>query len=228
MIEALAIAGGALWLGLLTAISPCPLATNIAAVSYVGRQVGSPRRALLAGVLYTLGRTVVYVALAALVISALLSMVTLSAVLQRLAARALGPLLIVVGIALLGVLPLPSFGGGLSPRVERLATHGVWGAALLGMVFALAFCPLSAALYFGSLIPLATAHGSRFVLPALYGVGTAIPVLGFAILVAAGAASLGSTYERLRQVERWARPATGVVFILAGIYETLRATFHVL
>ena len=108
MTEALAVAGGALWLGLLTAISPCPLATNIAAVSYVGRQVGSPRRALLAGALYTLGRTLVYVALATLVISALLSMVALSATLQRLAARALGPLLIVVGIALLGVIPIPS------------------------------------------------------------------------------------------------------------------------
>jgi cytochrome c-type biogenesis protein len=228
MIETLAVWGGALWLGLLTAVSPCPLATNIAAVSYVGRHVGSPRRALVAGVLYTFGRTVVYVGLAALVISALLSMVALSAALQRLAAKALGPLLIVVGVALLGVIPLPSFGGGLSKRTERLAAHGVWGAALLGMVFALAFCPVSAALYFGSLIPLATAHGSRLVLPALYGVGTAVPVLVFAILLATGAATLGRTYERLRQIERWARPATGVVFILAGIYETLRATLHVI
>ncbi len=228
MTEALAVAGGALWLGLLTAISPCPLATNIAAVSYVGRQVGSPRRALLAGVLYTLGRALVYVALAALVISALLSMVALSATLQRLAARALGPLLIVVGIALLGVIPIPSFGGGLSQRAERLASHGVWGAAPLGMVFALAFCPLSAALYFGSLIPLATAHNSRLLLPALYGVGTAVPVLGFALLLASGTATLGRAYERLQRLERWARPVTAVVIILAGIYETLRGTFHVL
>ena len=228
MIETLAVAGGALWLGLLTSISPCPLATNIAALSYVGRQVASPRQSLLAGVLYTLGRTVAYVGLAALVISALLSMVEVSAVLQRLAARALGPLLILVGIALLGAIPLPSFGSGLAQRSERLAALGVWGAAPLGMVFALAFCPVSAALFFGSLIPLATAHASPLALPALYGVGTAVPVLGFAILVAAGAASLGGAYERLQRVERWARPATGIVFIAAGIYETLRGVFHVI
>jgi cytochrome c biogenesis protein CcdA len=226
--EALAVGAGALWLGVLTSISPCPLATNIAALSFVGRHVATPRRAALAGVLYTLGRTVAYVAIAALVISALLSMVAVSATLQRFAAKALGPLLIVVGVALLGVIPLPSFGGGLARRSERLAAGGVWGAAPLGMAFALAFCPVSAALFFGSLIPLATRHASPIVLPVLYGVGTAVPVLAFAVLVAAGAASLGSAYERLRRIERWARPATGVVFILAGIHETLRGIFHVL
>ncbi len=225
MTEALALAGGALWLGLLTSISPCPLATNIAALSYVGRQVASPGQSLLAGVLYTLGRTVAYVVLAALVISALLSMVEVSNVLQHLAAKALGPLLIVVGIALLGVIPLPSFGDGLARRSGRFAALGVWGAAPLGAVFALAFCPVSAALFFGSLIPVATAHASPLALPALYGVGTALPVLGFAILVAAGGASLGGAYERLKRVEHWARGATAVVFILAGIYETLRGTF---
>jgi cytochrome c-type biogenesis protein len=226
--EVLALAGGALWLGLLTSISPCPLATNIAALSFVGRQVGSPRRALLAGVLYTLGRTVAYVALAALVVSALLSMVEVSAVLQRFAAKVLGPLLIVVGVALLGLVPLPSFGGGLARRLERIGGHGPCGAMLLGAAFALAFCPVSAALFFGSLIPLATTHASRLALPALYGIGTALPVLGFAVLVAAGTATLGGAYERLRRIERWARPATGIVFVLAGIHETLRGVFHVI
>jgi cytochrome c biogenesis protein CcdA len=226
--EALVVAGGALWLGVLTSISPCPLATNIAALSFVGRHVGSPRQALLAGALYALGRTLAYVALAALVIAALLSMVDVSATLQRLAARVLGPLLIVIGVALLGVIPLPSFGGGLASRSERLAAAGVWGAVPLGVVFALAFCPVSAALFFGSLVPIAIGHDAPLALPALYGVGTSIPVLGFAVLVAAGSASLGTAYERARRIERWARPATGVVFILAGIHETLRGVFHVI
>ncbi|MEW6336812.1 MAG: aromatic aminobenezylarsenical efflux permease ArsG family transporter [Acidobacteriota bacterium] len=226
MTEALAVAGGALWLGVLTSISPCPLATNIAALSFVGRHVGSPRRALLSGVLYTLGRTLAYVTLAALVIAALLSIVEVSATLQKVAARALGPVLIVVGVALLGVIPLPSFGGGVNAKIERLAAAGVWGAVPLGAAFALAFCPVSAALFFGSLVPIATSHGSPVMLPALYGVGTAIPVLGFAVLLAAGRAGLGTAYERLRRIERWARPATGVVFILAGVYETLRGVFH--
>jgi cytochrome c biogenesis protein CcdA len=155
-------------------------------------------------------------------------MVEVSGTLQRLAARALGPLLIVAGVALLGVIPMPSFGGGPSARLERLAAAGVWGALPLGAAFALAFCPVSAALFFGSLVPIATSHGSRLALPTLYGIGTAIPVLGFAVLLAAGTASLGSAYERLRRIERWARPATGVVFILAGIYETLRGVFHLI
>lgn len=228
MSETLALVGGALWLGILTSISPCPLATNIAALSFVGRQVGSPRRALLAGILYTLGRTVTYVALAVLVISALLSMVSVSMGLQRVAARLLGPVLIVVGVALLGFMPLPSFGGGLARRLERLGTHGAWGAMALGVAFALAFCPVSAALFFGSLVPLATARHSPLALPALYGIGTAIPVLAFAVMLAAGTATLGGAYERLRGVERWARPLTGAVFILAGIYETLRGVFNVL
>jgi cytochrome c biogenesis protein CcdA len=226
--ETLALAGGALWLGLLTSISPCPLATNIAALSFVGRQVASPRRALLAGVLYTLGRTVAYVALAALVISALLSMVEASFVLQRLAAKALGPLLIVVGVALLGLVSLPSFGGGIARRLERSAGRGAWGALPLGAAFALAFCPVSAALFFGSLVPLATAHHSPLALPTLYGLGTAAPVLAFAVMLAAGTATLGGAYERLRRIERWARPVTGIVFILAGIHETLRGVFNII
>lgn len=219
-------AGTALWLGLLTSISPCPLATNIAALSYVARHVSSPRKALLAGMLYTLGRTVAYVVLAMLIIATLLSIVQVSVGLQKLAAKVLGPLLIVVGVALFGVIPLASIGGGSASRFERLGALGAWGAAPLGMAFALAFCPVSAALFFGSLVPLATANGSTFALPALYGVGTAVPVLAFAILVAIGAASLGTAYDRLRRIERWARPATGVIFVLAGIYETLRGVFH--
>jgi len=228
MTDPLAIAGGAVWLGLLTSISPCPLATNIAALSFIGRHVGSPRRALAAGILYTAGRTLAYVAVAALVIAALLSMVEVSATLQRAAANFLGPLLILVGVALLGVIPLPSFGGSLAARSEGLASRGVWGAVPLGMVFALAFCPVSAALFFGSLVPLATTHHSPLALPALYGIGTAVPVLGFAVLLATGSASLGGTYERLRRLERWARPITAVVFILAGIHETLRGVFHLI
>jgi cytochrome c-type biogenesis protein len=228
MSELVIAAGGALWLGVLTSISPCPLATNIAALSYVGRHVSSPRKALLAGALYTAGRTFAYVALAALVVFALLSMVEVSFFLQSAAAKILGPLLVLVGLVLLNVIPLPTIGSGLPARMERLAGAGVWGAAPLGVAFALAFCPVSAALFFGSLIPIAAAHSSVIAMPGLYGLGTAAPVLVFAVLLAAGAAGLGTAYERLRQIERWARPATGVVFILAGIYEILRGIFHLI
>lgn len=222
-------AGSALWLGILTSISPCPLATNIAAVSYVGRQVGSPRAILLSGALYTAGRALAYLVLGAAAVWSLMSVVTVSNFLQGNFHRALGPLLIVVGLLLLGIfkLNLPGFGvsAGLQQRVDR---SGVWGAGLLGIVFALSFCPVSAALFFGSLIPLAVDNSSPLLLPTIYGVGTAIPVAGFAILLAGGAGWLGKALDRVQAFEIWARRLTALVFICVGIYETLRSTFYLI
>jgi cytochrome c biogenesis protein CcdA len=219
----------ALWLGILTSISPCPLATNIAAVSYVGRHVGSPRQVLLAGGLYTAGRMLAYLVLGAAAVWSLLSMVTVAGFLQGTFHRALGPLLILVGLLLLGLLRLkvPSIGvsEGLQDRVDRA---GIWGAGLLGIVFALAFCPVSAGLFFGSLVPVAVTHSSPLLLPALYGVGTALPVAVFSLLLAAGVGWLGKALDRVQVFELWARRATGVVFIGVGIYETLRSTLYLL
>jgi len=222
-------AGSALWLGILTSISPCPLATNIAAVSYVGRRVGSTRAVLLSGALYTAGRTLAYVALGAAAVWSLMSVVEVSSFLQGGFHRALGPLLIVVGLLLLGVikLKLPGFGvsDGLQERVDR---WGVWGAGLLGIVFALSFCPVSAGLFFGSLVPLAAERGSPLLLPTLYGIGTALPVAVFAVLLAVGAGWLGEALDRVQSFEVWARRVTAVVFIGVGVYETLRSTLYLI
>lgn len=220
---------GALWLGILTSISPCPLATNIAAVSYVGRQVGSPRAILLSGALYTTGRSLAYLVLGAAAVWSLMSVVAVSSFLQGGFHRALGPLLIVVGLLLLGVfnINLPGFGvsEGLQQRVDR---SGVWGAGLLGVVFAMSFCPVSAGLFFGSLVPLAAEHSSPLLLPTVYGVGTALPVAAFAVLLAAGAGWLGKVLDRVQAFEIWARRVTAVVFIGVGVYETLRSTFYLI
>jgi len=222
-------AGSALWLGVLTSISPCPLATNIAAVSYLGRQVGSTRAVLLSGGLYTGGRTLAYVVLGAAAVWSLMSMVAVSSFLQGGFHRALGPLLIAVGLLLLGLfnVNLPGFGvsSGLQQRVDR---SGVWGAGLLGIVFALSFCPVSAGLFFGTLVPLAADRSSPLLLPTLYGIGTALPVAGFAVLLAAGAGWLGKALDRVQALEVWARRVTAVVFIGVGVYETLRSTFYVI
>ncbi len=222
-------AGSALWLGILTSISPCPLATNIAAVSYVGRQVGSTRAVLASGGLYTVGRTLAYLVLGAASVWSLMSMVSVSSFLQGSFHRALGPLLIVVGLLLLGIfkLNLPGFGvsTGLQQQVDR---SGVWGAGLLGIVFALSFCPVSAALFFGSLVPLAVDNGSPLFLPTVYGVGTAIPVAVFAILLAVGAGWLGKALDRVQAFEIWARRLTALVFIGVGVYETLRSTLYLI
>lgn len=221
--------GSALWLGILTSISPCPLATNIAAVSYVGRQVASARATLASGVLYTVGRTLAYVVLGAAAVWSLMSLVAVSSFLQGTLPRLIGPLLIVLGLLLLGLFrfSLPGFGWSerLKQRVDRM---GVWGAGLLGIVFALSFCPVSAGLFFGGLVPLATEHGSPLLLPAAFGVGTALPVAVFAVLLAAGVSWLGSALDRVQAVERWARPVTAVVLIVVGVYETLRSTFYLI
>jgi len=221
-------AASAFWFGFLTSISPCPLATNITAMSFVGRRVGNPMKVLLSGVLYTLGRSLTYMTLGGLLVASLLSAPRVSLVLQRTMNKALGPILIVVGVLLLGVIPLRLPSSGLSQRVgERIAKWGPFGALLLGALFALTFCPVSAAFFFGSLLPLAVEQRSPVLLPALFGIGTAIPVLGFAVAIALGAKSLGKVFGKLAKIERWARLVTGVVFIGVGVYLMLVHVFRV-
>jgi cytochrome c-type biogenesis protein len=219
----------ALWLGILTSISPCPLATNIAAMSFIGRRVGSSRRMFVAGLLYTAGRMLVYVVLGIIIVSSLLSISEVSIWLQEYMNKILGPLLILVGMVLLELIRLPITGGGLVSKMQnRAESYGVWGAGLLGVVFALSFCPVSAALFFGSLIPLCASKGSIALLPSVYGIGTALPVVLFATLIAFGAGSVGKAFNRLTHIERWARRVTGGVFILVGIYYCLTYIFKIL
>jgi len=226
MIEGLLAIGTALWLGILTSISPCPLTTNIAAISFIGRRVGSTPRVLASGLLYTIGRILTYVGLGTLIVMSLLSIPEISMLLQKYMNKLLGPILILVGMFLLELITLRpgkgAVGSGLQTRAE---SSGVWGALLLGMVFSLSFCPVSAALFFGSLIPLAVSNDSQLVLPAVYGIGTGLPVLLSALVIAFSAKSLGRVFNRLSQIELWGRRITGGVFILAGIYYCLRFIF---
>jgi cytochrome c biogenesis protein CcdA len=225
---AIAAGGTALWLGVLTSISPCPLATNIAAISYISKGLGAPWRVFATGALYTAGRSLTYLALAALLVTGLLSIPQLSSFLQTYMNKLLGPILILVGMYLLGLLQFhfstSVVGGSLEARFQ---SWGLWGAAFLGILFALSFCPVSAALFFGSLVPLALQHEAAVSLPALYGIGTALPVLAFAVLIAGGAESVSKAFNRLAQVDKWARTVTGVVFVGVGIYFCLAYIFQV-
>ena len=222
-------AGSALWLGILTAISPCPLATNIAAISYIGRKVGSAGHVLASGLLYTVGRTLVYLALAVVLVASVLSVPQVAQFLQRWMPLVLGPILILVGMVLLGMIEVNFRGGGMSEGMRRrIDALGVWGALPLGAVFALAFCPTSAALFFGSLVPLALRLNSSVTLPLMYGVGTALPVIGFAVLLATSVQAVGKAYQVLARLEWWARVLTGWVFIGIGIYYALRYVYEVI
>ncbi|MBP1625281.1 MAG: Cytochrome c biosis protein, transrane region [Acidobacteria bacterium] len=216
----------ALWLGILTSISPCPLATNIAAISFVARNLGSSQKILWSGVLYSAGRMLVYVAIAVLAVASLLSLPEVSFFLETNMHKIIGPILIIVGIVLLDVLPISFSASFVSSSVqERAGKWGVWGSGLLGVAFALTFCPLSAALFFGSLIPLAVDGKSAVLMPSLYGLGTALPVIAFALVMAFGVKSLGRFFEKLTQMEKWARKATAFVFIAAGLYLLLKSIF---
>ena len=229
MIPWLIAAGSAFWLGVLTSISPCPLATNVAAISFIGRRVDRPGYALWTGLLYTLGRTLVYTVLAVVVVSSLLSAPLVSHWLQKYMNRLLGPILIITGMFLVELIQLPGTGGKLAEWGQKRAeSGGLWAAMLLGAVFALSFCPVSAALFFGSLIPLSIQEQSSIILPSLYGIGTALPVIAFGVLIAVGGNRVGKVFRHVTRFERVARYATGVLFLLIGVYFTLAYTIDVI
>jgi cytochrome c biogenesis protein CcdA len=212
----------AFWLGVLTSISPCPLATNVAAISFVGKRVSNTSQVLLSGLTYTLGRALAYLILAVMVVAGIMSIPGLSNFLQKYMNKILGPILIIVGMFLLELIQLNISWTLAGDRIrQRAEKGGIVGSGLLGIVFALSFCPISAALFFGSLIPLSVEHGSRILLPSLYGIGTGLPVGVFAVLIALGARSLGSAFNKLTQIEWWVRRITGGIFILVGIYYCL-------
>lgn len=216
----------ALWLGVLTSISPCPLATNIAAVSFVGRHAGKPSRVLMAGSAYVFGRALAYAALAGAVVAGLLAIPAVSNALQRNLNQALGPILVVVGMFLSGLVALDfSSSLGSDPLREHAARQGVFGAGLLGILLAFSFCPVSAALFFGSLIPLATTAQSPLLLPSLYGIGTGLPVLAAAALIAGGSKAVGGLVQAAASFDLWARRTTGGALIVIGIYLTVRHVF---
>lgn len=210
--------GGAFWLGLMTSVSPCPMATNVAAIGYLARNSHSRPLQLLTGLLYALGRAVAYTLVGAIITWGLLSAPVLSNFLQKHLGQLIGPLLVLVGMILLGLLPgLPSFGGN-GPLGKRIADLGVPGSFLLGFVFALAFCPVSAALFFGSLLPLAVKQQSTWLLPAVFGIGSGLPVLAFGILLAVARHTATRAFSRMQRMDRWLLPATGWLLVGIGMY----------
>ncbi len=220
-------AGSAFWLGILTSISPCPMATNIAAISYIGKRVEIPKKVLLSGLLYTLGRVLTYFVLGYLIVVSMMSIPDLANFLQKYINIFLGPILIVVGLFLIGLFKFSFSGTGISESMQnRVNKFGIWGAGLLGILFALSFCPVSAALFFGSLIPIAVQHESTVLIPSVYGLGTSLPVFAFAILIAMGTKFVGTLFSKLTTIEKWARRVTGLIFLAVGVYYTLIYIFE--
>jgi cytochrome c biogenesis protein CcdA len=245
----LAYAAAALYLGVLTSISPCPLATNIAAISYIGRKVENSRLVINAGLLYTLGRCLLYLALAVLLTTTALSIPAVSVFLQKYMHLVLGPVFLLLGMFLVGLITITSGGAMMSEGMQkRIDAMGIWGALVLGILFAVSFCPTSAAWFFGLvaltmgseagaitavlakvgiILPAASLAGGTIVLPLIYGIGTALPVLMVAFLLAYSAQSVGKAYNVLAKVEWWARTITGWIFVVVGVYFSLRYVFEI-
>jgi cytochrome c biogenesis protein CcdA len=210
----------ALLLGLITAISPCPLATNIAALAYVSRRATERRYAVITGALYTLGRMFSYSILGVIIIVAGIEIPGVASFLQNFGEQVLGPLLIVVGVIMLSINRMPfNLGGGrLSSIGGKVANWGMIGGFLLGALFALAFCPYSAVLFFGVLIPLSLKSAGGVALPAVYAIGTGLPVLVFGVLISAGVARVSTWLNAVTRAEKIIRVAVSIIFIGVGIY----------
>ncbi len=208
----------ALALGLLTAISPCPLATNITATAFIAKGFTEKRKVLWSGLLYTLGRAVSYMGIAVALYTGA-SKFHIARFFQGNGEKWLGPLLIVIGLIMLNVIPLHFKGSIFIQKIaDRVGRQGLWGAFLLGVIFALAFCPYSGALYFGMLIPLTLSASDAFSIPLVFALGTGLPVLLFTYLLAFSMEKVSAWFNAIQRVEKVMRYAVGAVFLIVGIY----------
>ncbi len=207
----------ALVLGLLTAISPCPMATNITAIGFIGKDIGNKNRVFYNGLIYTLGRTFAYTALAIILFLGA-DQFRISGMFQQYGGKIIGPLLVVIGIFMLGIIKLnfPAF-NRISERFQQRGRYNYWDVFLLGVLFALAFCPYSGVLYFGMLMPL-TISTSGLHLPVIFALATGIPVIIFAWLIAYTLSGVGTLYKKIKSFEFWFRRVVAVIFIGIGIY----------
>ncbi len=212
-------------LGLMTAISPCPLATNITAVGFISKDIENRNRVFVNGLLYTLGRAISYTLLAFIIYFGA-DQLQFSGLFQLYGEKIIGPLLIIIGLFMLDVIKIKF--PGMSRLTSRMETRNKWGyfdAILLGMVFALAFCPYSGVLYFGMLVPMTVASASGLYLPMVFALATGIPVIILAWILAFSVGSIGSVYNKLKIFEIWFRRAIAILFIAVGFYYIIRVFF---
>ena len=215
----------ALVLGLMTAISPCPLATNISAVGFISRDIENRNRVFINGLLYTLGRAITYTAIALIILLGA-DQLKFSGFFQRYGEKIIGPLLIIIGLFMLDLIKikLPGF-NGFTSILQNKKRWGYLDAVLLGLIFALAFCPYSGVLYFGMLVPLTVTSASGLYLPVVFAIATGIPVIVFAWIIAYTISGIGGAYNKIKIFELWFRRIISILFIIVGTYYIIRVYF---
>lgn len=205
-------------LGLMTAISPCPLAANISAIGFISRDLENRRRVFIKGLVYTLGRAISYTGLGVILFFGA-SKMHVTMLFQGWGEKLLGPVLIIIGLLMLDFIKIrfPGF-TGLTEKMGEHSKRSYWGTLLLGMVFAMAFCPYSGVLYFAMLIPMTITSVSGLYLPIVFAIATGLPVIIFAWLLAFAVGNVGKLYNQIKTFELWFRRVVAVLFILVGIY----------
>jgi cytochrome c-type biogenesis protein len=210
-------------LGLMTAVSPCPLATNISAVGFISKDLQDRKKVFYNGLLYTLGRVISYTVLGIILIAILKQGASIYKVQKAVSTYGeliIGPLLILIGLFMLGIFKVNfSFLNLFSSRMENRAKNGsAWNSILLGVVFAMAFCPYSGVLYFGGLIPLSVSSSAGYFLPVIFAIATGLPVIIFAWILAFSVSKMASVYNKVKTFEFWFRKIVAVIFLVVGIY----------
>lgn len=215
-------------LGLLTAIAPCPLATNVTATAFIAKTITNKTKVLLSGLLYTLGRMFSYTLIGAIIFFGA-SKFQVAKIFQGNGEKYIGFVLIIIGLIMLDVIKLNFVkGGNFTDRLsEKFKTKGLLGSFLLGALFALAFCPYSGALFFAMLIPMTLSSSAGLALPVLFSFGTGVPVILFAFVIAFSMEKLGAYFKMVTKLEKVMRFFAGAVFILTGLYY-INIYFHIL
>ena len=210
----------AFFIGIMMAISPCPLATNITAIAYISRKIDNSKHTLLIGFTYALGRMFTYTIIASLIVFFGLNVQSASLALQKYGENIIGPLLIIIGIVMLDLFKVNFFSGNarLNSFKEKLSEKGLLGSFLLGVIFALTFCPFSAVLFFGMLIPLSLKTGDGLILPSVFAFATGLPVIIFSFIMVYSISKLGLIMDKVQTFEKWSRKIASVVFIGVGTY----------
>lgn len=215
----------ALVLGLMTAISPCPLATNITAVGFISKDIENRHRVFLNGLFYTLGRAITYTTIA-LVLYLGADQFKFSGFFQKYGEKFIGPMLIIIGLLMLDIIKINFPGlGKLSAKMQQKKKWGYIDALLLGVIFAMAFCPYSGVLYFGMLVPISISSATGLYLPVIFALATGIPVIIFSWVLAYAVSGIGGMYNKIKSFELWFRRIIAVLFIMVGIYYIIRVYF---
>lgn len=211
-------------LGLLTAVSPCPLAANITAIGFISKDIANHNQIFRNGFSYTVGRILAYSTLGAILIAILrkgVDMFSIQKEISQWGETLLAPAFILIGLFMLfgDKLKLPSLGFSTTGRAEQL--KGAWGSLLLGVLSAMAFCPTSGLFYFGMLIPMSAVESEGYLLPVVFALATGLPVVLAAWGLAYSMAGIGKLYNRMQSFQKWLNRIVAILFICVGIYYKL-------